>query len=121
MVQLANSSGTVTKSYEFDSFGNEKNPSTTDTNPWRYCAEYFDKETGTYYLRHRNYDPRIGRFTSGDPIKDGLNWYTYCNNNPVMFIDPSGLLALQETVDILDGTIDWDVATGTVTVHRHTD
>ena len=26
-----------------------------------------------------------------DPIRDGLNWYTYCGNNPVMFVDPWGL------------------------------
>ena len=25
------------------------------------------------------------------PIKFGLNWYAFCNNNPVTFIDPSGM------------------------------
>ena len=32
----------------------------------RYCGEYFDNETGTYYLRARYYDPAIGRFTQQD-------------------------------------------------------
>jgi uncharacterized protein RhaS with RHS repeats len=32
-----------------------------------------------------------GRFTQEDPIRDGLNWYTYCGNNPVNYIDPWGL------------------------------
>ena len=27
---------------------------------------------------------------SEDPAQDGLNWYVYCGNNPVMYIDPSG-------------------------------
>ena len=58
---------------------------------WRYCAEYFDKETGSYYLRERYYNPSNGRFSSEDPIRDGLNWYTYCMGNPVRFVDPSGL------------------------------
>ena len=26
-----------------------------------------------------------------DPIRDGLNYYTYCSNNPLFFIDPLGL------------------------------
>ncbi len=26
-----------------------------------------------------------------DPSRDGLNWYIYCDNNPVNFIDPLGL------------------------------
>ena len=43
------------------------------------------------YLRNRYYSPTIGRFITEDPIKDGLNWYAYCGNNPVMFVDPWGL------------------------------
>ncbi|MDC7124486.1 MAG: hypothetical protein PQJ46_02900 [Spirochaetales bacterium] len=34
----------------------------------------------------------MGRFTTEDPIRDGLNWYAYANNNPLKFIDPTGLL-----------------------------
>jgi len=29
---------------------------------------------------------------SEDPIRDGLNWYTYCMGNPIKYKDPSGLL-----------------------------
>ena len=32
----------------------------------RYCGEYYDGETKTYYLRARYYDPNIGRFTQQD-------------------------------------------------------
>lgn len=60
-------------------------------NPFRYCGEYLDSETGLTYLRNRYYDNAIGRFITQDPIKDGLNWYVYCGNNPVMFVDPMGL------------------------------
>ena len=66
VVALTDSTGAVTKRYDYDAFGNEENPSDSDTNPFRYCGEYFDKETETYYLRARYYDPSIGRFTQQD-------------------------------------------------------
>ena len=87
---ITNSSYSQIKSYEYDAFGVEKNPDPGDTNPFRYCAEYYDAETGYIYLRARYYDVKDGRFISEDPAKDGLNWYVYCGNNPVNFIDPSG-------------------------------
>ena len=92
VVALVNSSGTVTKRYEYDAFGNELTPDETDTNPYRYCAEYFDIESGTIYLRARYYSPNHGRFTQLDPAMDGLNWYAYCANNPIAVVDPSGLV-----------------------------
>jgi len=66
VVQLTDGTGTLQKSYSYDAFGNEKNPSSTDVNPFHYCGEYWDSETGTYYLRARYYDPAIGRFTQAD-------------------------------------------------------
>lgn len=93
VVQLTNNSGNVIKDYDYDAFGNEKNPDLNDTNVFRYCGEYFDKETGTYYLRARYYDPATSRMLSEDPIRAGLNWYSYCDNNPVLFCDPNGLEA----------------------------
>lgn len=55
------------------------------------------EETGLYYLQTRYYDPTIGRFISQDSVDyadlqsiNGINLYAYCNNNPVMNIDPTG-------------------------------
>jgi RHS repeat-associated protein len=96
VVQLTGSDGSVTKRYEYDTFGNEKNIDATDTNVFGYCSEYFDKETGTIYLRARYYDTAIGRFISEDSYwgKDrdplSLNLYTYCYNSPINLWDPSG-------------------------------
>ena len=45
VVQLTNSAGAVTKTYDYDAFGIEENPSATDTNPFRYCGEYYDTAT----------------------------------------------------------------------------
>jgi len=90
VVQLTDAAGTVTQTYDYDAFGNQKIENPADSNPFRYCGEYYDAETGTIYLRARYYDPSVGRFTRQDPARDGLNWYTYCNNNPIRFYDPTG-------------------------------
>jgi YD repeat-containing protein len=44
-------------------------------------------------LGARYYDPYMGRFLTRDPVgyESGPNVYAYCENNPVMHADPSGL------------------------------
>ena len=66
VTELIDSTGAVTHSYRYNAFGEEKDPDPEDTNPFRYCGEYYDAETGTYYLRARHYDPQNGRFTQQD-------------------------------------------------------
>ena len=51
---------------------------------------------GLYYMNARYYDPSMGRFFSEDPLGLGggdLTLYSYAGNNPVVFVDPSGLCA----------------------------
>ena len=96
VVQLTDESGAVTKTYEYDSFGNEVNPDGKDDNPFRYCGEYYDKETEEIYLRARYYQLTVGRFltrdayTGEDDEPMSLHLYTYCENDGVNCIDPSG-------------------------------
>ncbi len=65
-------------------------------NPIRYRGYYYDTHTGLYYLQSRYYNPDWGRFISPDCYVStgqgllGNNMYLYCNNNPVMYVDPSG-------------------------------
>ena len=96
VIQHINLSGEI-KSYKYDAFGNEQSPDKLDSNPFRYCGEYFDRETGEIYLRARYYNPAIGRFGAEDSARSGLNWYTYCNNNPIIFYDPTGCVAYTQT------------------------
>ena len=96
VVQLTDESGKVTKTYEYDSFGNEVNPDSKDENPFRYCGEYYDKETEEIYLRARYYQPAVGRFLTRDTYTgeedepESLHLYTYCENDGVNAWDPSG-------------------------------
>ncbi len=94
--QLTDTTGGVIKVYDYDEFGNERNIDVHDTNPFRYCAEYWDKETGTIYLRARYYNPGIGVFITEDSFRGygddplSLNYYLYCKADPVNRIDPTG-------------------------------
>ncbi|MFJ8764685.1 polymorphic toxin-type HINT domain-containing protein [Streptomyces clavifer] len=56
-----------------------------------------DADTQLTHLGAREYDPVIGRFISVDPIMDladpqQIHGYTYANNNPATFSDPTGLM-----------------------------
>ena len=73
VVQLTNANGELTRNYNYDAFGNERDPDEDDSNPFRYCGEYYDTETGLYYLRARYYDPLIGRFTQEDTHWNTVN------------------------------------------------
>ena len=96
VVQLLDESGNVTKTYEYDSFGNEVKPEKKDENPYRYCGEYYDKETEEVYLRARYYESSVGRFITRDTYTGesdeplSLHLYTYCENDGVNMVDPSG-------------------------------
>ncbi len=96
VVQLMDESGKVTKTYEYDSFGNEVKPDSKDDNPFRYCGEYYDRETEEIYLRARYYQPEAGRFLTRDSYTGeeddtlSLHLYTYCGNDAINRIDPEG-------------------------------
>ena len=48
---------------------------------------------GPYY-RARYYDPSVGRFLGEDKFhKDAESLYSYVGNNPLILVDPSGLVA----------------------------
>ena len=51
-------------------------------------------EGNSYTTEFRQYDPRLGRWLSLDPLKAKYPWtspYVAFNNNPVYFVDPLGL------------------------------
>jgi RHS repeat-associated protein len=88
-VALADDTGTITDTYEYDVFGAVRASTGSSDNPWLFTGEQYDADTGLQYLRARMYDPATGRFLGRDPIPSA-NQYAYAFNNPVYFVDPYG-------------------------------
>ncbi len=62
----------------------------------KFTGKDYDEAAGLYYFNARWYDAELGRFTTEDPARDGLNWYVYVRNNPLRFVDPTGLDAVAD-------------------------
>jgi RHS repeat-associated protein len=66
-------------------------------NPLRFQGQYYDEETGLHYNLNRYYDPFTGRYITQDPlgIQGGLNSYQYSGSDPINWIDPLGLIKVE--------------------------
>jgi len=123
IVKILNSAGSVVAEYGYTAFGecnvitNVNNIATI--NPFRYRGYLYEANSGLYYLKTRFYNPVTGRFISPDSTKylqpnviNGLNLYAYCNNNPVMNIDPTGHFAITLTTLLIGGLIAGAIGAG---------
>jgi len=99
--QLASSTGSVTDSYLYDSWGAIVLATGSTTNCLRYMGRvgyYWDTDSAKCYVRARTYDPQLARWLSRDPLvleafpSSRLpDQYPFARNNPVSSSDPSGL------------------------------
>jgi RHS repeat-associated protein len=79
-------------------------PSGSTTNPYRYGAAwgYMTNPSGLLQLGARFYWPEIGRFIQQDPLGDLQNAYLYAGDNPVVSIDPAGLMSIIPPLPLLE-------------------
>ena len=124
VVALYTKAGALYARYEYDAWGNTL--SVTDANgneitawyniananPIRYRGYYYDADLGLYYLQSRYYDSEIGRFINADGFVTtgqgvmSYNMYSYCQNNPVMYSDPSGCVGSSALDWLYENTIE---------------
>jgi RHS repeat-associated protein len=73
-------------------------------NPFGFTGYQSDNISNLYYAQARYYYPSVGRFGATDVIKGydiwpaTLNEYSYCVNNPNIYIDPDGELLISALV-----------------------
>lgn len=82
-------------------------------NDYLYTGQERDEETSLMYYGARYYDAKVGRFMAVDPAPgdpktpQSLNRYTYVKNNPLKYLDPTGMYDIKagkvESGDTLGG------------------
>jgi RHS repeat-associated protein len=92
---VVDSNGNTADTVTYDSFGNiASESSATNGDRFKFTGREWDGEFGQYGYRAREYDPRLGRFDSEDPISlDGgdFNLYRYLGNRATSGTDATGL------------------------------
>lgn len=88
--------GAVRQRIEYDPFGFVITDTRPGYQPFGFAGGLQDEHTGLVHFGARDYDPLTGRWLQRDPILFGggdSNLYAYAGNDPVNFVDPSGLYA----------------------------
>ena len=91
---ITNSAGAQVQLSQYKPFGELSLNTATKVN-YYFTGKELDS-TGLYYYGARYYDPKVGRFITPDnyvakPFNPQyLNRYSYCMNNPLRYIDPTG-------------------------------
>ncbi|MDR0491454.1 MAG: DUF6531 domain-containing protein, partial [Oscillospiraceae bacterium] len=76
----------------YDEFGAQTAAAGADIpNPFGFAGYQADNASGLYYAQARYYNPGNARFVSEDFVRDGVNRYVHCRDNPLRLVDLNGL------------------------------
>ena len=123
VVQIIDANGVMQAEYVYSPWGEviSAEGDLAEINPLRYRGYYYDSETGFYYLQSRYYDPENHRFINADTYAStdssdaiACNMFAYCNNNPVVFLDSTGMYSISAVTTLV--STDNDIATYTTTI-----
>ena len=87
-------SGLIAQRMDYDAFGRVLSDTAPGFQPFGFAGGLYDHDTGLVRFGVRDYDAETGRWTAKDPIRFAggqANLYAYVHNDPVNYVDPSGL------------------------------
>ncbi len=93
---INSNTGEIVSRMDYDEFGQIEFSISPNFQPLGFAGGIRDNATGLVRFGARDYDPKVGRWTSKDPILfagGDVNLYGYVLQDPVNFVDPSGRLA----------------------------
>ncbi len=102
VTEMVDSNEDTQNSYRYEAFGQIKSSSENVTNYYKYVGAFgvhHDSALALYFMQARYYKASIGRFITMDPMRGApqvppsLHRYLYIANNPVNYVDASGLLS----------------------------
>ncbi len=79
---------------DYDVWGNVVNDTNPDFQPFGFAGGLYDQQTKLTRFGARDYDAETGRWTAKDPIDfegGDYNLYGYVANDPINFVDATGL------------------------------
>ncbi len=93
---ILKTNGTLWGELRYSAWGETRYSNGTIVTDRQFTGQINDGATGLYYYNARYYDPALHRFIQADTIvpdpndPQTLNRFSYTNNNPVRYTDPTG-------------------------------
>ena len=116
---MTGDTGAEVESSEYRPYGSFRSQTGTEVSDYKFTDQEWDAESGLYNYDARLYDPVIGRFISADNFvprpfdPQSLNRYSYCRNNPLIYVDPTGHWDDGDNNSVSDGTCSGDADNAT--------
>ncbi len=113
---VTDGSGNLVASYVYEGFGKIVGQDGSEVVPYRFCGLWGYRDDGDAGLLHvgaRYYEVETGRWVQKDLVAgdikspQALNQFSYCENNPISFIDPYGKekVRLSDALMVIGGVI----------------